>query len=130
MPVLQPRARRPRRMRIVRGRKSTKHGGASLPGRKHTTIASRTLLACRNRPASLPPSIYTFHYVSIASHFEPKQRHHTQYNPTLFATSKIWPNTHTHTNIANGTSVSQSATPATQIECACHEVPRLPGKWK
>ena len=64
MPVLQPRARRPRRMRIVPGRKSTKHASiafrlpASLPAHFYQTCTRPLPMlgqseTCQNEPASL-----------------------------------------------------------------------------
>ena len=59
MPVLQPRARRPRRMRIVLGRKST-NMPALLPERKRASITSNTCPSKtrQHMPASLLDRFY------------------------------------------------------------------------
>ena len=120
--------------------------------KKHASIASRTFLSNMHKASShrevpggnardmhqakhgvqvtyAETGQHRFHQVSVkchkvASHFEPKQRRHThtaKHNVQQVRYGQ------SHANIANGTSVSmsQSATPATQIARQCHQVPRL-----
>ena len=120
--------------------------------KKHASIASRTFLSNMHKASShrevpggnardmhqakhgvqvtyAETGQHRFHQVSVkchkvASHFEPKQRRHThtaKHNVQQVRYGQ------SHANIANGTSVSmsQSATPATQMARQCHQVPRL-----